>query len=68
MFAYEDEKPESAVGGVQPIGTHLLPEPSLLRVLATGGRKTAEERFGVNLMVSELKNCIMKVDEKARVN
>lgn len=62
------KKPQSTVSGVQPICTHLLSEPSLLRVLASGRRKIAEERFGVNTMVSELENYLMKVGEKARVN
>ena len=46
----------------------LLNEPSLLCALATGGRKTAEERFDINTMVSELETYLMKVDEEARVN
>jgi hypothetical protein len=29
---------------------------------------TAEVRFGVNTMVSELENYLMKVDEKAHAN
>jgi len=46
----------------------LLNEPPLLRTLATGGRKTAEERFDIDTMVSELETYLMKVDEKARAN
>jgi len=40
----------------------------MLHALATGGRKTAEECFGVNKVVSEFENYLMKVDEKARGN
>jgi glycosyltransferase involved in cell wall biosynthesis len=46
----------------------LMDGVSLRRSLAEGGRKTAEERFDINKMISELEAYLEKVDEKARVN
>jgi glycogen synthase len=43
----------------------MLKEPSLLRKLAEGGRKTAEERFDIHTMVANLETYLMKVNEKA---
>lgn len=44
----------------------LLEEPSLLRKLAEGGRKTAEERFDIHKMVANLEAYLMKVIENNR--
>lgn len=46
----------------------LLDEPPLLRKLAEGGRKTAEERFDIHKMVANLEAYLLKVNEKARVH
>ncbi len=46
----------------------LLGEPSLLRKLAEGGRKTAEERFDIHKMVANLEAYLMKVVENNRVH
>lgn len=46
----------------------LLDEPSLLRTLAEGGRKTAEERFDIHKMVVNLEAYLMKVIENNRVH
>lgn len=46
----------------------LLEEPSLLRKLAEGGRKTAEERFDIHTMVANLEAYLMKVIENNRVH
>ena len=44
----------------------LLDDPALRRSLAVEGRRTAEDRFDVNKMVSELEVYLAKVDENAR--
>lgn len=44
----------------------LLDEPALRRSLAVEGRRTAEERFDINKMVSELEAYLAKVDENVR--
>lgn len=46
----------------------LLEEPSLLRKLAEGGRQTAEERFDIHKMVTNLEAYLMKVIENNRVH
>lgn len=46
----------------------LLEEPSLLRVLAANGRKTAKERFNINTMVGEIDSYLVKVNENACAN
>lgn len=46
----------------------LLDDASLRRSLAEAGRRTAEERFDINKMVSELETYLKKVDENARAN
>jgi glycosyltransferase involved in cell wall biosynthesis len=46
----------------------LLDDATLRCSLAKGGRRTAEERFDINKMVSELEAYLGKVDEKACVN
>jgi len=44
----------------------LLDDESLRRSLAEGGRRTAEERFDINKMVTELEVYLEKVDKHAR--
>lgn len=44
----------------------LLDDPSLQCSLSESGRRTAEERFDINKMVSELEVYLIKVDEHAR--
>jgi glycosyltransferase involved in cell wall biosynthesis len=46
----------------------LLEGPVLLRKLAEGGRKTAEERFDIHKMVANLEAYLMKVIENSRVH
>ena len=46
----------------------LLDNPSLRQSLAKNGRRTAEERFNINRMVSELEAYLGKVDENALIN
>jgi glycosyltransferase involved in cell wall biosynthesis len=46
----------------------LLDEAFLRRLLAEAGRRTADERFDNNKMVSELEAYLAKVDENASVN
>jgi len=44
----------------------LLDDPALRRLLAVEGRRTAEDCFDINTMVSELEAYLGKVDENAR--
>ncbi|HAV76801.1 MAG TPA: hypothetical protein DCX53_05535 [Anaerolineae bacterium] len=44
----------------------LMNNPSLRQDLAKNGRRTAEERFDINKMVSEIETYLKDVDDKAR--